>query len=58
MQLEERINLINKIKKQIKETIDLRKDFTDEEIRELITNIVFEKNTNYYLKHQRKKRNN
>jgi pilus assembly protein CpaF len=55
MQLEERINLINEIKKQIKETIDLRKDFTDEEIRELITNIVFEKTTNYYLNISEKK---
>ncbi|NLP14282.1 MAG: CpaF family protein [Clostridium sp.] len=55
MQLEERANLINEIKKQIKETIDLRKDFSDEEIRELITNIVFEKTGKYYLSVSEKK---
>ncbi len=53
--MEERANLINEIKKQIKETIDLRKDFSDEEIRELITNIVFEKTGKYYLSVSEKK---
>lgn len=55
MKLEERVELINEVKKQIKDTIDLRKDFSDDEIKELITNIVFEKTGKLYLSISEKK---
>lgn len=55
MQVEEKNRLINEIKKQVNDSIDLRKDFTDEEIRELITSIVFEKSKESYLNVSEKK---
>lgn len=49
MKAEERDKLINKIKRVVSERIDLKKDISDEEIRELITQIVFEKSKQFYL---------
>lgn len=55
MQLEEKDKLINEIRRQVNDSIDLRKDFSDEEIRELITNIVFQRSKDYYLSVSEKK---
>ena len=49
MKAEERDKLINEIKRVVSERIDLKKDISDEEIRELITQIVFEKSKQFYL---------
>ncbi|NLD48537.1 MAG: CpaF family protein [Clostridiaceae bacterium] len=49
MQTEEKNRLINEVRKQVNDSIDLRKDFTDEEVRDLITSIVFEKSKEFYL---------
>ena len=49
MQLEEKNKLIIEIRNQVNESIDLSKDFSDEEIRELITTVVFEKSKESYL---------
>lgn len=55
MQTEEKVKLINDIRKQVNDSIDLRKDFSDEEVRDLITNIVFEKSRESYLSVTEKK---
>ncbi|ODM24864.1 CpaF family protein [Acetivibrio mesophilus] len=49
MEIEEKERLIAQIRKQISDSIDLRKDFSDEEIRDVITNVVFERSKDYYL---------
>ena len=54
MKLEERVELINEVKKQIKDTIDLRKDFRMMKLK-TITNIVFEKTGKLYLSISEKK---
>jgi len=36
-------------KKAYKRNLDLRKDFSDEEIKDIITNVVFERSRDYYL---------
>lgn len=49
MDIEEKEGLIAQIRKQINDTIDLRKDFSDEEIKDIITNAVFGMSGEYYL---------
>lgn len=49
MELEEKEKLIAQIRKHISENLDLRKDFSDEEIKDIITNVVFERSRDYYL---------
>jgi len=49
VEIEEKERLIAQIRKQISDSIDLRKDFSDEEIRDVITNVVFERSKDYYL---------
>ncbi len=55
MHAEEKNKLISEVRKQVSENIDLRKDFTDEEIREAISGVVFEKSREYYLSVSEKK---
>ncbi|HHV29391.1 MAG TPA: CpaF family protein [Clostridium sp.] len=55
MEIEEKERLIAQIRKQISDSIDLRKDFSDEEIRDVITNVVFERSKDYYLNVREKK---
>jgi len=54
MELEEKEKLIAQIRKHISENLDLRKDFSDEEIKDIITNVVFERSRDYYLSVGRK----
>lgn len=42
-------DLIAEVKKTVSDSVDLGKDISDEEIRELITSIVFEKSKQIYL---------
>lgn len=42
-------DLITEVKKTVSDSVDLGKDISDEEIRELITHIVFEKSKQIYL---------
>ncbi len=49
MELQQKKNLIKEIQKQVSERIDLKRDISDENIRELITEIVFEKSKQFYL---------
>lgn len=55
MDAQEKNLLIGEVRKQVSENIDLRKDFTDEEIREVISGIVFEQSRDYYLSVSEKK---
>jgi len=55
VEIEEKERLIAQIRKQISDSIDLRKDFSDEEIRDVITNVVFERSKDYYLNVREKK---
>ena len=45
----DKASLISEVKKTVSDSIDLSKDISDEEIRELITNVVFEKSKQTYL---------
>ncbi len=56
MEIGERRKLIDEVKEGLNDAIDLRKDFSDEEIRELITDIVFSKSDGYYLGINEKKK--
>ncbi len=49
VEMEEKERLIAQIRKHISDSIDLRKDFSDEEIKDIITNVVFERSKDYYL---------
>ena len=49
MNPEEKDKLLTELKRYIGESIDLSKDFSDEEIREIISNTVFEKSKELYL---------
>lgn len=49
MELKEKTNLIAEIKKNVDENINFQKDFSDEEIEEIIRKAVFEKSKEYYL---------
>ncbi|TYQ16064.1 UNVERIFIED_CONTAM: pilus assembly protein CpaF [Acetivibrio alkalicellulosi] len=44
-----RDELINEIKRIVSDSVDLRKEILDEEMKDLITNIVFEKSKELYL---------
>lgn len=46
---ETRLNLINEIKKAVRDSIDMNKNTSDDEIEELITGIVFEKSKQQFL---------
>jgi len=45
----DKASLVAEVKKTVSDSIDLGKDISDEEIRDLITNIVFEKSKQFYL---------
>ncbi|MFZ5988478.1 MAG: CpaF family protein [Bacillota bacterium] len=45
----DKVSLIKDVKKAVSDSIDLRKDISDNEIKELITNIVFETSKQLYL---------
>ncbi|HOP99753.1 MAG TPA: CpaF family protein [Acetivibrio clariflavus] len=45
----DKANLVAEVKKTVSDSIDLGKDISDEEIRELITSVVFEKSKHVYL---------
>ena len=45
----DKTSLIFEVKKIVGESVDLGKDISDEEIKELITNIVFEKSRQFYM---------
>lgn len=45
----DKADLIAGVKKTVSDSVDLGKDISDEEIRELITDIVFEKSKQFYL---------
>ncbi|WP_010248084.1 CpaF family protein [Acetivibrio cellulolyticus] len=45
----DKTSLISEVKKTVSESVDLGKDISDEEIKELITSIVFEKSKQFYL---------
>lgn len=49
MKVEERDVLVKEVKKIVSDSIDLKKDISDEEIRELITETVFQKSKQIYL---------
>ncbi len=49
MNPEEKDKLLTELKRYIGESIDLSKDFSDEEIREIISNAVFERSKELYL---------
>jgi pilus assembly protein CpaF len=45
----DKTSLISEVKKIVGESVDLSKDISDEEIRDLITNVVFEKSKQFYM---------
>ena len=45
----DKADLIAGVKKTVSDSVDLGKEISDEEIRELITDIVFEKSKQFYL---------
>ncbi|HOM03332.1 MAG TPA: CpaF family protein [Acetivibrio sp.] len=49
MEMEEKEKFVARIRKHISDNLDLRKDFSDEEIKDVITNVVFETSRDYYL---------
>lgn len=49
MGIVDKSSLISEIKKTVSENVDLGKDISDEEIKELITSIVFDKSKQVYL---------
>ncbi|MCX7921649.1 MAG: CpaF family protein [Clostridia bacterium] len=49
MNIEVRESLIKEVKKRVSDSIDLKKDIADEEIKELITTIVFEISRQTYM---------
>lgn len=55
MNIDKKQKLIEKIRKQVNHNIDLSKDYTDEEIREVITNEVFKASKEYYFSINEKK---
>jgi pilus assembly protein CpaF len=55
MDIDNKGKLIDEIRERISDTIDLSKDYTDEEIREVITNEVFNVSKEHYLSISEKK---
>lgn len=55
MDIDSKEKLINEIRERISDSIDLSKDYTDEEIREVITNEIFNAPKDYYLSISEKK---
>src|SRR5690242_14844148 len=55
MNLEERENILREVKKTVSDGIDLKRDIPDEEIRELITRVVFDKSKQTYMNVTEKK---
>ena len=55
MRLEKKEDLIKEIKKNVSDHIDLQKDISDEELKERITEFVFEKSRQTYLSISEKK---
>jgi len=51
----DKADIIAEVKRTVSESVDLGKDISDEEIRELITSIVFEKSKQVYLTVSEKK---
>lgn len=49
MEPQTKADIIKWVKQQVSDSIDLGKDIKDEEIKELITNIVFKKASEFYL---------
>lgn len=49
MKLEDKENLIRDIKSAVSGSIDLKKDISDEEVKDLVTRTVFDKSRQYYL---------
>lgn len=45
----DKASLISEVKRTVSDSIDLSKDISDEEIRELITGVIFEKSKQIYL---------
>ena len=51
----DKANLISEVKKVVSDSVDLGKDISDEEIRELITKAIFEKSRQIYMTVSEKK---
>ena len=49
MERQQKTNLVKEIQREVTDRIDLKKDISDEDIRELITEVVFEKSKQFYL---------